>query len=175
MFYANPFFLPSNSSFCSSEKSTLLPCRAASKLSKRLTARSEKSSTVSQLNQGWFSHELGPEIKSTYQGLKRTAQSKKLEWPCPRKWCWVTLVTPLMQGDANVNSVEPPLAPRKQRIKTTSQTQLMITTKRQFFMKAKSSQVSLIHWPTRMSNAKCHKHKCKYTQINEDFLKSKGR
>jgi hypothetical protein len=53
-------------------------------------------------------------------------------------------VTPLMQGNANVNSVEPPLAPQKQRIKTTSQMQLMTTTERQFFMKAKSSQVSLI-------------------------------
>jgi hypothetical protein len=50
-----------------------------------------------------------------------------------------------MLGNANVNSVEPPLAPQKQRIKTTSQMQLMITTERQFFMKAKSSQVSLIH------------------------------
>jgi hypothetical protein len=38
VFYANPFFLPSNSNFCSSENSTLLPCCAASKLSKRLTA-----------------------------------------------------------------------------------------------------------------------------------------
>jgi hypothetical protein len=67
-----------------------------------------------------------------------------------------------------------PLAPRKQRIKTTSQTQLMITTKRQYFMKAeKNSQLSLIHWPTRVSNAKCHKHKRKYTQINEDFLKKR--
>jgi hypothetical protein len=58
---------------------------------------------------------------------------------------------------------------------TTSQMQLMITTKRQFFMKAKNSQVSLILCPTRVSNAKCCKHKCKYMQINEDFLKSKGR
>jgi hypothetical protein len=41
-------------------------------------------------------------------------------------------------------------------------------------MKAESSQVSLIHRPTRVSNAKCHKHKRKYLQINEDFLKSKG-
>jgi hypothetical protein len=49
-----------------------------------------------------------------------------------------------MQGNANVNSVEPPLAPQKQRIKTTSQTRVIITTKRQFFMKAKSGQVSLI-------------------------------
>ncbi len=52
----------------------------------------------------------------------------------------------------------------------------MITTERQFFMKAKkNSQVSLIHWPTRMSKAKCHKYKCKYMQTNEDFLKSKSR
>jgi hypothetical protein len=42
-----------------------------------------------------------------------------------------------MQENANVNNVEPPLAPQKQRIMTTSQTQLMITTERQFFMKAK--------------------------------------
>jgi hypothetical protein len=49
-----------------------------------------------------------------------------------------------MQGNANVNSVELPVAPRKQRIMTTSQMQLMVTTKRQFFMKVKRSQVSLI-------------------------------
>jgi hypothetical protein len=134
------------------------------------TWRSERSSTLSQLNQDWFSQELGPEIKCTCQGLKRTVQPKKLGWPYPRRWCWVTLVISLMQEIANVNSVELPLAPQKQRI-----TQLMISTKRQFLMKAKISQVSLILWPTRVSNAKCHKHKCKYTQINEDFLKSKGR
>ncbi len=140
------------------------------------TWKSERSSTISQLNQGWFSQELGPEIKSIHQGLKRTAQPKKMGWPYPRILCWVTSVTPLMQGNANVNSVKPPLAPQKQGIKTTSQTQLMITTKRQYFMKAEiNSQLSLIHWPTCMSNAKCHKHKCKYTQINEDFLKNKGR
>ncbi len=80
-----------------------------------------------------------------------------------------------MQGNANVNSDEPPLAPQKQGIMTTSPTQLMITTEWQFFMKAKSSQVSLIHWPTRVSKAKRHKHKHKYKQINEDFLKTKGR
>jgi hypothetical protein len=42
-----------------------------------------------------------------------------------------------MEGNANVNSVEPPLAPRKQRIMTTHQTQLMITTKREFFHESK--------------------------------------
>jgi hypothetical protein len=42
-----------------------------------------------------------------------------------------------MQGNANVNSVEPPLAPQKQRTMTTSQSSLMITTEKQFFMKAK--------------------------------------
>ncbi len=47
------------------------------------------------------------------------------------------MVTYNKPQNANVNSVEPPLAPQKQRIMTTSQTQLMITTKRQFFMKAK--------------------------------------
>jgi hypothetical protein len=46
-------------------------------------------------------------------------------------------MTPLMQGNANDNSVGPPLAPQKQYMMTTSQTRLMITTKRQFFMKAK--------------------------------------
>ncbi len=118
------------------------------------TWRSERSLTVSQLNQGWFSQELWPEIKSTYQGLKRTAQpKKKMGWPYPRKWCWVTLVTPLMQGNANVNSVEPPLAPRKQRIKTTSQMQLMITTERHFFMKAKNIPEA----STMKFSAKCMK------------------
>ncbi len=43
------------------------------------------------------------------------------------------------------------------------------------FHESKSSQVSLIYWPTRMSDAKCHKYKRKYMQINEDFLKCKGR
>ncbi len=138
------------------------------------TWRSERSSTISYLNQSWFSQGLGPEIKSTYQRLKCRAQPK-LGWPYPCRWCWVALVAPLMQGNVNVNSVEPPLAPRKQRIMTTSQMQPMITTKRQFFMKAKNSQVSLIHWPIRVCNAESHKHKRKYTQINKDFLKSKGR
>jgi hypothetical protein len=43
-----------------------------------------------------------------------------------------------MQGNASLNSVdvEPPMAAQKQRIMTTSQAQLMIITKRQFFMKA---------------------------------------
>jgi hypothetical protein len=51
-----------------------------------------------------------------------------------------------MQENVNVNGVEPPLlAQQKQRIKTTSQARLMISTEKQFFMKAKNSQVSLIH------------------------------
>ncbi len=45
MFYANPFFLPSNSNFCSSENSMLLPPHAAFRLSKRLIALSINSST----------------------------------------------------------------------------------------------------------------------------------
>ncbi len=45
MFLTNPFFQPSNSNFCSSENSTLLPRRAASRLNKRLTALSFDSST----------------------------------------------------------------------------------------------------------------------------------
>jgi hypothetical protein len=69
--------------------------------------------------------------------VKARSATKKLGWPYPCKWCWVTSVTPLMQGNANVNSVEPPLTPRKQRIKTTFQTQIMITTKRQFFHESK--------------------------------------
>ncbi len=62
-------------------------------------------------------------------------------WPYPCRRCWVTLVAPLMQENANVNSVEPPMALQKQRIMFTSQTRLalMITTKRQFFMKAKNT------------------------------------
>jgi hypothetical protein len=78
-----------------------------------LHLKDERSSTISQLNQGWFSKELRPEIKSTYQGLKRTAQTKRLGWPYPCKWCWVTSVALLLQGNANVDSVEPPLAPQK--------------------------------------------------------------
>ncbi len=140
------------------------------------TWRSKKSLTISQPKQGWFSLELiGMRWKVYTPRVKAHSTTKKLGWPYTCKWCWVTLATPLMQGNANVNSVEPPLAPQKQRIKTTSQTRVIITTKRQFFMKAKSGQVSLILWPTRMSNAKWHKHKHKYTQINEDFCKRKGR
>ncbi len=45
MFYADPFFVSFNSIFCSSESSTLLPCCAASRLSKRPTALSIDSST----------------------------------------------------------------------------------------------------------------------------------
>jgi hypothetical protein len=45
VFYANPFFLPLTSGFCSSENSMLLPCCAASRLSKRPTALSIDSST----------------------------------------------------------------------------------------------------------------------------------
>ncbi len=38
VFLTSPFFQPSKSNFCSSENSMLLPCCAASRLSKRLTA-----------------------------------------------------------------------------------------------------------------------------------------
>jgi hypothetical protein len=38
VFLANPSLPPSNGNFCSSENSTLLPRRAASRLGKRLTA-----------------------------------------------------------------------------------------------------------------------------------------
>ncbi len=53
--------------------------------------------------------------------------NKKMGWPYPRRRCWVTSVAPLMQGNANVNSVESPMTPQKQRIMTTSQMQIMIT------------------------------------------------
>ncbi len=136
------------------------------------TWRSERSSTISQLNQGWLSQELGPEIKSTYQGLKRTAQPKIGmtisvqmmlsclgssidERKCQCQLCWATTGSTKTKDNDHIPA------------------RLMITTERQFFMKAKKSQVSLIHWPTHVS--KCHKHKCNYTQIYEDFLKRKGR
>ncbi len=48
----------------------------------------------------------------------------------------------IMQGFPNINSVEPPTAPQKQRRRVSSQTQLMITTKIQF-MKAQHSQASI--------------------------------
>jgi hypothetical protein len=38
VFFSNPFFQPSKNNFCSSENSMLLPCHAAPRLSKRLTA-----------------------------------------------------------------------------------------------------------------------------------------
>jgi hypothetical protein len=47
VFYADPFFVSFNSRFCSPENSTLLPCRAASRLSKRPTARCQ---TKGELN-----------------------------------------------------------------------------------------------------------------------------
>jgi hypothetical protein len=49
-----------------------------------------------------------------------------------------------MLGNANVNSVEPPLATQK-KDKDHISDAIDVTTERQFFMKAKSSQVSLIH------------------------------
>ncbi len=58
VFYANPFFLPSNSSLCSSENSTLLPCRAASRLSKRLTPGSPGEPRCSGRNRK-YAHETG--------------------------------------------------------------------------------------------------------------------
>jgi hypothetical protein len=45
-----------------------------------------------------------------------------------------------MQENANENSVEPPMAPQKQTIMVTSQTQQTITTKRQYSGKAFSKQ-----------------------------------
>jgi hypothetical protein len=45
VFYADPFFVSFNSRFCSPENSMLLPCCAASRLSKRPTALSINSST----------------------------------------------------------------------------------------------------------------------------------
>jgi hypothetical protein len=43
----NPFLPPLNSNFCSFENSTLLPCRAASRLSKRPTAQSALNPSIS--------------------------------------------------------------------------------------------------------------------------------
>ncbi len=80
-----------------------------------------------------------------------------------------------MQGNANFNRVEPPLAPTK----TKDNNHILYATidnhQKAVFHESKNSQVSLIVWPTHVSNAECHKHKSKYMQINEDFLKSKGR
>ncbi len=53
------------------------------------------------------------------------------------------MVASLMQENANVNSVKPPMAPQKQRITVTSQMQPMITTKMQYSWKQKCSQVSI--------------------------------
>ncbi len=49
VFLTNPFFQSLTSNFCSSENSMLLPCRAASRMNKRLTALSINSSTEGYL------------------------------------------------------------------------------------------------------------------------------
>jgi hypothetical protein len=72
--YGNPFFLPSNSNFFSSENSTLLPCRAASRVSKRLTATaavSKISCPVKDMTQYSFEDQLGgKQRKIKYMGIR---------------------------------------------------------------------------------------------------------
>jgi hypothetical protein len=71
------------------------------------------------------------------------------------------------------------MAPQKQRKTVTSQTQLMITTKRQFSWKHNAVEY-LLNTLTNL-HVKCqvlviqHEHECKYMHIYENFLKSKGR
>jgi hypothetical protein len=92
-----------------------------------------RSSTISHLQEGWFSHERRPEIKFLYQGLKRTVQP---EDGMPISMQMLRhLGSSIMQGFPNVNSVEPPMAPQKQRRMVTSQMQLIITTNWQFLWK----------------------------------------
>jgi hypothetical protein len=61
VFYADPFFVSFNSSFCSSESSTLLPCCAASRLSKKtygtgsaclMTAATTTNTTTRRMGRG---------------------------------------------------------------------------------------------------------------------------
>ncbi len=117
-----------------------------------LTQRHGRSLTISQLYRGWFSQERRPEIQFLYQGLKCTAQPEDetlISMQMLRH-----LGSSIMQGSPNVKSVEPPMAPQKQWKMVTSQTQLMITTKRSFHESTTQSSIYRIHWTTRVSNAK---------------------
>ncbi len=97
------------------------------------TQRRGRSSTISQLYGGWFSQERRPEIKFLYQGLKHIAQPED-RMPISMQMLR-HLGCSIMQGFPNVNSVEPPMAQKKQRKTVTSQTRLMITTNWQFSWK----------------------------------------
>ncbi len=142
-----------------------------------LHPKARRSSTISQLLGGWFSQESRPEIKFLYQGLKCTAQPK-VGTPISVQML-SHLGSSIMQGIANVNSVEPPIAPQKQRKTVTSQMWLITTTKSSFHKSKTKLSIYMIHWPTRVSNAKGlwleHEHKHKYMHTNENFLKDKGR
>ncbi len=94
------------------------------------TQRHGRSLTISQPHRGWFSQDRTPMIKFFYQGLKRTAQPED-GMPISTQLLR-HLGRSIMQGFTNVNSVEPPTAPQKQRRMVTSQMGLMITTKLQF-------------------------------------------
>ncbi len=99
--------------------------------------RHGRSLTISQLHGGWFSQEHRPETKFLHQGLKRTAHPKD-RTPISMQMMLSYLSGSIVQGIVNVISVEPPMAPQKQRKTVTSQMQLMITTKRQLSWKPKA-------------------------------------
>ncbi len=93
----------------------------------------ERSLTISQPQERWFSQECRPEIKFLYQGLKRTVQPENGMPISMQKLSH--LGSSIMQGFPDVNSIEPPLALQKQRRTVTSQTWLIITTNWQFSWK----------------------------------------
>ncbi len=104
-----------------------------------LHPKTGRSLTISQLHGGWFSQERRPEIKFYTKGLKHTAQKKGM--PISMQMMR-HLGSSIMQRFPNVNSVEPPLAPQKQRRTvipnaTNDNHQLAV------FMKAQRSQVSI--------------------------------
>ncbi len=143
------------------------------------TQRSERSLTIHQLDGGWFSQELRPEIKSSYQGLKSTVQPK-----VGMSISTQTMLSHLGNSNTARNSQLEKCWAAKGSTKTKDNGHIPDATndnhQKAVFMEA-TTQLSLymIHWPTWVSNAKYywwqHKYKHKYMHVNEDFLKNKGR
>ncbi len=87
VFITNPIFQPSNSNFCSSQNSTLLPCCAGAPwLNKRLTALSIDSSTEGDpclLGKLCISDFQGPAVLSLWDSLQSSTQEGRIVsgWP----------------------------------------------------------------------------------------------
>ncbi len=98
------------------------------------------SLTISQFHGGWFSQEHRPEIKVSYQRVEAHSATRKGTHIFTQMMRH--LVSSIMEGFPNVNSVEPRLAPQKKRRTvipdaTNDNHQLAV------FMKAQHSQVSI--------------------------------